>query len=56
MTRAGEIFTFFAFTARIFVRADRNVSYGDLMDVLNGVRTAGFRYVALVGLEGQAAP
>ena len=40
--------------ARIFVRADRRVSYGDLMDLLNQVRASGYRRVSLVGLE--AAP
>jgi biopolymer transport protein ExbD len=38
-------------TARIFVRADRKVPYGNLMDVLNVVRTAGYRRVSLMGLE-----
>jgi biopolymer transport protein ExbD len=36
---------------RIFLRADRVVPYGDLMDVMNLLRTAGFLKVALVGLE-----
>ena len=37
--------------ARIFLRADRLVSYGDVMEVMNLLRTAGFLKVALVGLE-----
>ena len=37
--------------ARIFLRADRLVSYGDVMAVMNLLRTAGFLKVALVGLE-----
>ena len=41
---------------RIFLRADKAVSYGDLMDVMNALRNAGFLKVALVGLEGAAAP
>lgn len=40
---------------RIFVRADKGVTYGDLMDTLNSLRAAGYLKVALVGLE-QSAP
>ena len=40
---------------RIFVRADKGVTYGDLMDTLNSLRAAGYLKVALVGLE-QTAP
>jgi biopolymer transport protein ExbD len=36
---------------RIFLRADRAVSYGDVMQVMNGLRAAGYLKVALVGLE-----
>ncbi len=36
---------------RIFLRADKTVSYGDLMEVMNLLRSAGFLKVALVGLE-----
>jgi biopolymer transport protein ExbD len=36
---------------RIFLRADRSVSYGDVMDVMNALRAAGYHKVALVGLE-----
>lgn len=36
---------------RIFLRADRAVSYGDVMEIMNLLRTAGFLKVALVGLE-----
>jgi biopolymer transport protein ExbD len=36
---------------RIFLRADKSVAYGELMDVMNLLRTAGFLKVALVGLE-----
>ncbi|RRH94633.1 TonB system transport protein ExbD [Mesorhizobium tamadayense] len=46
---------------RIFLRADRNVGYGELMEVMNLLRAAGYLKVALVGLEaasgaGGAAP
>ncbi len=39
---------------RIFLRADKAVSYGDVMEVMNGLRNAGYLKVALVGLEGIA--
>jgi biopolymer transport protein ExbD len=38
----------------IFLRADRSVDYGALMQVLDYIRAAGYLKVALVGLE--AAP
>ncbi len=37
--------------ARIFLRADKGVNYGDLMGVMDALRTAGYLKVALVGLE-----
>jgi len=37
--------------ARVFLRADKVVSYGDLMVVMDLLRAAGFLKVALVGLE-----
>jgi biopolymer transport protein ExbD len=33
------------------VRADKAVSYGDVMQVMNDLRAAGFLKVALVALE-----
>ena len=36
---------------RIFLRADRTVPYGDVMEVMNALRSAGYLKVALVGLE-----
>jgi biopolymer transport protein ExbD len=36
---------------RIFLRADKTVPYGDLMDVMNKLRNAGYLKVALIGLE-----
>ncbi len=36
---------------RIFVRADKGVAYGALMDTLDQLRAAGYLKVALVGLE-----
>lgn len=37
---------------RVFVRADKAVDYGAVMEVMNLLRTAGYLKVALVGLEG----
>ncbi|HCH71119.1 MAG TPA: TonB system transport protein ExbD [Ochrobactrum sp.] len=37
--------------ARIFLRADKNVGYGELMRVMNLLREAGYLKIALVGLE-----
>jgi biopolymer transport protein ExbD len=36
---------------RIFIRADKVVPYGELMEVMNLLRAAGFVKIALVGLE-----
>lgn len=49
---------------RVFLRADKTVGYGDLMDVMNLLRNAGYLKIALVGLEampggdgaGQSSP
>ncbi len=43
---------------RVFLRADKSVAYGDLMEVMNLLRNAGYLKIALVGLESapQAAP
>jgi biopolymer transport protein ExbD len=41
-------------TQRVFVRADKTVSYGDLMQVMNSLRSAGYLKLALVGLETDA--
>ncbi len=38
---------------RVFLRADRAVSYGDLMQAMNLLRAAGYLKVALVGLEAE---
>ncbi len=35
----------------IFLRADRTVDYGDLMNLMDQLRSAGYLKVALVGLE-----
>lgn len=36
---------------RIYLRADQSVPYGDLMQTMNALRAAGYRRIALVGLE-----
>ena len=45
MTDAGK-------DRRIFLRADRGVPYGELMDVLERLRVGGYSRIALVALEG----
>ncbi|WP_050420485.1 TonB system transport protein ExbD [Bradyrhizobium tropiciagri] len=39
----------------IFVRADKSLSYGELMQVMNTLRDGGYLKLALVGLETPAA-
>ncbi|MBI1204373.1 MAG: TonB system transport protein ExbD [Rhodopseudomonas sp.] len=41
---------------RIFLRADKTVAYGDLMTLMNEMRTAGYLHIALVGLDSGSAP
>jgi biopolymer transport protein ExbD len=41
---------------RIFLRADRTVPYGELMEVMNLLRAAGYLKIALVGLEKITTP
>jgi biopolymer transport protein ExbD len=43
-------------TQRIFLRADKAVAYGELMGVMNALRSAGYLKVGLVGLEQDRAP
>ncbi len=38
---------------RVYLRADKTVPYGALMELMNGLRDAGYLRVALVGLEAQ---
>ena len=40
---------------RIFLRADKAVSYGDVMEVMNQLRDIAYTKIALVGLESGAA-
>ena len=39
----------------IFIRADKALSYGELMEVMNTLRDGGYLKLALVGLETPAA-
>ena len=41
---------------RVFLRADQTVAYGDLMDVMNALRRAGYLKVGLVAQEMAPAP
>jgi len=40
---------------RIFVRADRAVSYGDVMEVMNALRSSGYLKIGFVGLQAADA-
>ena len=42
--------------ARIFLRADKAVPYGEMMEVMNLLRAAGYLKVALVGMEKAPVP
>jgi len=41
---------------RLFVRADKTIPYGDVMTLMNDLRSAGYLKIALVGLEAGGAP
>jgi TonB system transport protein ExbD (group 1) len=41
---------------RVYLRADRAVAYGEIMEVMNTLRGAGYFHVALVGLEVRDQP
>jgi biopolymer transport protein ExbD len=41
---------------RIFLRADKLVPYGEVMQVMNLLRAAGYLKVALVGIEQASSP
>jgi biopolymer transport protein ExbD len=40
---------------RVYLRGDRAVDYGQVMEVMNLLRSSGYLKVALVGLEGAAS-
>ena len=41
---------------RIFLRADKTVPYGEMMEVMNLMRKAGYLKIALVGIEKPPSP
>ena len=41
---------------RVFLRADQSLPYGEVMQVMNLLRDAGYQKVALVALESRNAP
>ena len=43
-------------TQPVFLRADKAVSYGDLMELMNALKAAGYLKIALVGLEKGPTP
>ena len=43
-------------TQRVFVRGDKSVAYGEVMEMMNTLRTAGYLKIALVGLENAPQP
>ncbi len=40
---------------RVYLRADKSVAYGDLMQAMNALRDAGYLKLALVGLDSGGA-
>lgn len=43
-------------TQRVFVRGDKSVAYGEVMEMMNMLRAAGYLKIALVGLENAPQP
>jgi biopolymer transport protein ExbD len=43
-------------TQRVFVRGDKSVAYGEVMEMMNTLRSAGYLKIALVGLENAPQP
>jgi biopolymer transport protein ExbD len=41
---------------RVFLRGDKSVPYGEMMEVMNLLRSAGYTSVALVGMEKASNP
>ena len=41
---------------RVFLRADKTVPYGEMMEVMNLMRKAGYLKIALVGIEKPPSP
>ena len=40
---------------RVFLRADKSITYDTIMQAMNALRSAGYLHVALVGAEGGSA-
>jgi biopolymer transport protein ExbD len=56
LPQALETFTQGNKETRIFLRADKTVAYGQLMELMNILRAAGYLKIALVGLETMPPP
>src|ERR671925_105503 len=56
LARALDFATMGDKDTRIFVRGDKSVPYGEMMEVMNLMRRAGYLKVALVGLEKGQSP
>jgi biopolymer transport protein ExbD len=41
---------------RIFLRGDKTIAYGNVVDMMNVLRKAGYLKIALVGLDASQAP
>jgi biopolymer transport protein ExbD len=41
---------------RVFVRADRGVNYGDVMELMNALRNSGYLKVGLVTIQAKEGP
>lgn len=41
---------------RVYIRGDRNINYGDVMEIIGAINNAGFRKVALVSESSTKAP
>ena len=55
LVQALDIATKINRNARLYLRADKSVPYGELMRTLNELRAGGYLKVGLVGLEGTDA-
>jgi biopolymer transport protein ExbD len=56
LARALDAVTHMDRQQRLFLRADKTVPYGELMLLMNALRSAGYLKVALVGLEAVDLP
>lgn len=55
LTESLDRVTFGDKKQRVFLRADKTVAYGELMTLMNELRTSGYLHIALVGLEAEKA-